>query len=93
MSPLRIKRIQDYQIVEESRSTNTMHSAADEKTKDAEEAEADRALTVVSKKLSKTLSVSATVNELIQVAADERKLALLYSGMFYALVVPGRASY
>ncbi len=42
--------------------------------------EADRALTVVAKKLSKTLSVTATVNELIQQATDERNLAVLYCG-------------
>jgi len=53
----------------------------DEKEKKLEaEAEAERALTVVSKKLSKTLSVSATVNELIQEATDEKNLAVLYSG-------------
>lgn len=46
-----------------------------------EPSEADRALTVVAKKLSKTLSVTATVNELIQQATDERNLALLYCGM------------
>lgn len=54
---------------------------ADEKKKKLQaEAEAERALTVVSKKLSKTLSVSATVNELIQQAADAKNLAVLYSG-------------
>jgi ataxia telangiectasia mutated family protein len=45
-----------------------------------EPSEADRALTVVTKKLSKTLSVTATVNELIQQATDERNLAVLYCG-------------
>lgn len=42
--------------------------------------EADRALTVVARKLGKTLSVEATVNELIQQAVDERNLAVLYCG-------------
>ncbi len=42
--------------------------------------EADRALEVVRKKLSKTLSVAATVNDLINQATDERNLAMLYSG-------------
>ncbi|KAI1489322.1 phosphatidylinositol 3 [Biscogniauxia mediterranea] len=42
--------------------------------------EADRALEVVRKKLSKTLSVTATVNDLINQASDERNLAVLYSG-------------
>jgi ataxia telangiectasia mutated family protein len=45
-----------------------------------EPSEADRALTVVAKKLGKTLSVTATVNELIQQATDERNLAVLYCG-------------
>lgn len=48
--------------------------------KEESESEADRALTVVAKKLSKTLSVGATVNELIQQATDEKNLAVLYSG-------------
>jgi hypothetical protein len=37
-------------------------------------------LTIVNKKLSKTLSVTATVNDLINQASDERNLAVLYSG-------------
>jgi serine-protein kinase ATM len=45
-----------------------------------EKSEADRALELVSKKLSKTLSVTATVNDLINQATDERNLAVLYSG-------------
>lgn len=42
--------------------------------------EADRALSVVEKKLSSFLSVEATVNELIQQASDETNLALLFCG-------------
>lgn len=42
--------------------------------------EADRALAIVARKLGKTLSVEATVNELIQQAMDERNLAVLYCG-------------
>ncbi|KAF2871547.1 hypothetical protein BDV95DRAFT_606981 [Massariosphaeria phaeospora] len=45
-----------------------------------EAGEAGRALSVVEKKLSKTLSTRATVNELIQTATDERNLAVLYMG-------------
>ncbi|KAI0011757.1 hypothetical protein F4779DRAFT_571164 [Xylariaceae sp. FL0662B] len=45
-----------------------------------EPSEADRALEVVRKKLSKTLSVTATVNDLINQATDEKNLAVLYSG-------------
>ncbi|KAK5232793.1 Serine/threonine-protein kinase tel1 [Exophiala xenobiotica] len=45
-----------------------------------EPSEADRALTIVAKKLGKALSVEATVNELIRQAMDERNLAVLYCG-------------
>ncbi|KAK1637242.1 phosphatidylinositol 3 [Colletotrichum phormii] len=45
-----------------------------------EPSEADRALEVVRKKLSKTLSVTATVNDLINQATDLSNLAVLYSG-------------
>lgn len=45
-----------------------------------EPSEADRALEVVRKKLSKTLSVTATVNDLINQATDVSNLAVLYSG-------------
>ena len=50
-----------------------------------EPGEADRALTVVNKKLSKSLSVTATVNELISSATDERNLALLFAGKYFSL--------
>ena len=50
------------------------------KKDDGEPGEADRALTVVAKKLSKSLSVTATVNELVQQATDERNLAVLFAG-------------
>jgi len=54
----------------------------DNKKREKEEqaGEAGRALSVVEKKLSKTLSTKATVNELIQQATDERNLAVLYMG-------------
>lgn len=42
--------------------------------------EADRALSVVERKLAPGLSVMATVNELIQQATDERNLAVLFCG-------------
>lgn len=51
-----------------------------------EPSEADRALEVVRKKLSKTLSVNATVNDLINQATDERNLAVLYSGKFLSVL-------
>jgi len=50
------------------------------KKREEQAGEAGRALGVVEKKLSKTLSTRATVNELIQAATDERNLAVLYSG-------------
>jgi serine-protein kinase ATM len=50
------------------------------KKHEEQEGEAGRALSVVEKKLSKTLSTKATVNELIQAATDERNLAVLYCG-------------
>ncbi|KAL4904800.1 hypothetical protein BDW74DRAFT_178375 [Aspergillus multicolor] len=55
-------------------------SAVDQQRPTNEPSEADRALTVVAKKLSKTLSATATVNELIQQATDEKNLAVLYCG-------------
>lgn len=42
--------------------------------------EADRALLVVEKKLSASLSTSAVVNELIQEATDPENLALIFAG-------------
>ncbi|WEW61049.1 Serine/threonine-protein kinase tel1 [Emydomyces testavorans] len=77
LSPLRMKKMQDTQ------EAAGEAEAAGEGGKGAsvnEPSEADRALTVVAKKLSKTLSVAATVNELIQQATDERNLAVLYCG-------------
>ncbi|KAI1176265.1 phosphatidylinositol 3 [Nemania sp. FL0916] len=86
ISPVRIAKLQD------TRRDETGDDAASEissKKKTAisrnndivnEPSEADRALEVVRKKLSKTLSVTATVNDLINQASDERNLAVLYSG-------------
>jgi len=51
-----------------------------DKKREEQAGEAGRALSVVEKKLSKTLSTKATVNELIQAATDERNLAVLYMG-------------
>ena len=51
-----------------------------DKKKEDQAGEAGRALSVVEKKLSKTLSTKATVRELIQAATDERNLAVLYCG-------------
>lgn len=82
VSPLRMKRMQ------ESQEAGAGVAAAETgKANINEPSEADRALTVVSKKLGKSLSVTATVNELIQQATDERNLAVLYCGMFRILGV------
>ena len=80
LSPVRLKRLQDdHQQAEALAALPGQEPQAPQEKKD-EQGEADRALTVVGKKLSKTLSVAATVNELIQQATDERNLALLYCG-------------
>ncbi|XPS92677.1 Non-specific serine/threonine protein kinase [Ascochyta lentis] len=57
-----------------------VHESLKKKEKEEQAGEAGRALSVVEKKLSKTLSTKATVNELIQQATDEKNLAVLYMG-------------
>lgn len=88
VSPLRMRRMQDEQDMDDPAA---VLAGGAERTKannrnPKEPSEADRALTVVAKKLSKTLSVTATVNELIQQATDERNLAVLYCGMSYIII-------
>lgn len=76
LSPLRAKKVQDQE-------TGNNIGGADEPAsskKEHEAGEADRALSIVEKKLGKTLSTAATVNELIQQAVDEKNLARLYVG-------------
>ncbi|KAJ5160097.1 uncharacterized protein N7482_007101 [Penicillium canariense] len=77
VSPLRMRKMQDNQ---ETGDGPPLLPGAKDKSSTNEPSEADRALTVVAKKLSKTLSVTATVNELIQQATDEKNLAVLYCG-------------
>lgn len=86
ISPLRIKRLQEDQQGEDVENTaagklrdKAIAGRPGGEKKD-EEGEAERALTVVRKKLSKSLSVAATVSELIQQATDERNLAVLFAG-------------
>jgi ataxia telangiectasia mutated family protein len=81
ISPLRLAKLQEAQSA--APALNPAGDAGTSKTREVlnEPSEADRALTVVKKKLSKTLSVTATVNDLINQATDERNLAVLYSGM------------
>jgi ataxia telangiectasia mutated family protein len=79
MSPLRAKRMQDAQ--DGIQNAKDVEAAESSKAKlEAEGGEAGRALAVVEKKLSKTLSTAATVNELIQQATDEKNLATLFAG-------------
>ncbi|GAB1196903.1 Serine/threonine-protein kinase tel1 [Aspergillus pseudonomiae] len=77
VSPLRMMKMQD--APEAGGGPPMLPGAADQRPSN-EPSEADRALTVVAKKLGKTLSVTATVNELIQQATDEKNLAVLYCG-------------
>lgn len=87
-TPMRLAKLQRAaQLGEEEASggegTDGLTAAGKLETKKKalnEPSEADRALEVVRKKLSKTLSVTATVNDLINQATDERNLAVLYSG-------------
>ncbi|KAK3340658.1 hypothetical protein B0H65DRAFT_266975 [Neurospora tetraspora] len=96
MSPVRMARLQnanargnevdDDQAQEEDQNQNRAGGGGGGNNKKSttnnlnEPSEADRALEVVRKKLSKTLSVMATVNDLINQATDERNLAVLYCG-------------
>ncbi|KAJ5489042.1 Serine/threonine-protein kinase tel1 [Penicillium diatomitis] len=77
LSPFRMKKMQDDDVDGDG---PPVLPGQEDKGPTNEPSEADRALTVVAKKLSKTLSVTATVNELIQQATDERNLAVLYCG-------------
>lgn len=79
ISPLRAKRMQEAQ--DSIHNAKNVEAAEGPKAKmEAEGGEADRALAIVEKKLSKTLSTAATVNELIQQATDEKNLATLFVG-------------
>lgn len=71
LSPTRAKKMQDTQ------DAGTLNANG---KKEDEPSEANRSLAVVAKKLGDTLSVSATVSELIQQATDERNLAVLFCG-------------
>lgn len=88
IAPLRMAKLQKLRQTDDGGEEDTEQSEAEGKKVKKQEShvnepsEADRALEVVRKKLSKALSVSATVNDLINQATDERNLAVLYSGMF-----------
>lgn len=85
LSPLRLKKLQDAQ---NDASGLAAVGSGDEANRKDEPGEADRALLVVAKKLSKSLSVTATVNELIQQATDERNLAILVRSTWLYLPPP-----
>ncbi|TKA78673.1 hypothetical protein B0A55_04506 [Friedmanniomyces simplex] len=78
VSPLRAKRMQDAAQGMTGNGANAEEASS--RMKEREAGEADRALSIVEKKLSKTLSTAATVNELIQQATDEGNLATLFAG-------------
>lgn len=81
ISPIKLQKVQrgNYDGKDESGiSAGDIIAKPNQGTKD--DAEAERALETVSKKLQGTLSVAAAVNELIQQATDVKNLALLYSG-------------
>ncbi|KAL5612869.1 hypothetical protein BROUX41_004052 [Berkeleyomyces rouxiae] len=81
MSPVRMAKLQDATKEEVDREAADI--GADGRRKNglvSEASEADRALAIVRKKLSKTLSVTATVNDLINQATDDRNLAVLFAG-------------
>lgn len=81
ISPIRQARLQEGQSAALEADAGNINERGKESVN--KPGEADRALTVVNKKLSKTLSVTATVNDLINQAVDERNLAVLYSGKCY----------
>jgi len=79
ISPIKLQKIQRGEGKDESEiSAGDIFVKPNQGTKD--DGEAERSLTIVNKKLAGTLSVGATVNELIQQAADVKNLALLFCG-------------
>ncbi|KAF3910932.1 hypothetical protein ABW20_dc0109717 [Dactylellina cionopaga] len=81
ISPVRAKKMQDELSVKGEAGEGGGGAGGVKKAGETTNAsEADRALTVVMKKLSKTLSVQATVNELVTEATDVKNLAVLYGG-------------
>ena len=78
LSPLRLKKMQEVQMEDPAIPAGMANEGR--KGGGEEAGDAERALLVVSKKLSPTLSVQATVNELIQQAMDEKNLAALFCG-------------
>ncbi|QSL66723.1 hypothetical protein MERGE_001109 [Pneumocystis wakefieldiae] len=76
ISPLRIKKMQE----NETLVNNIDNDFNNVKENSIDGTEAERALLIVSQKLSKTLSVEAVVNELLHEATNPNNLALLFYG-------------
>lgn len=77
VSPLKAKQLQEE---EDDDGVDGMDQHQSSKKEGDDSGEAGRALTIVEKKLSKTLSTAATVSELISQATDEKNLAMLFAG-------------
>ncbi|KAK4204381.1 putative serine/threonine-protein kinase TEL1 [Triangularia verruculosa] len=81
ISPVRMAKLQqNARLGEEEENEENEEEVRKQKGNVNEPSEADRAIEVVKKKLSKTLSVMATVNDLIEKAGSVGNLAVLYSG-------------
>jgi len=80
ISPVRFHRTRVMQKIVDP-EISTPDFAPDRKnTSQPDSIEAERAILIVSRKLANTLSVEATVNELIREARSTENLALLYCG-------------
>ncbi|QIW94679.1 hypothetical protein AMS68_000197 [Peltaster fructicola] len=77
LSPVKAKRMQQHEG-ETNGTTGTGHFVSN-KT-ESEAGEAERALSIVEKKLGNALSTAASVSEMIQQASDDRNLATLFGG-------------
>jgi len=87
ISPVRLAKLQDAQSAAPISTAGSTSTTNTRKEVVNEPSEADRALTVVRKKLSKGLSVTAMVNDLINQATDQKNLAMLFSGMFVLSII------
>jgi ataxia telangiectasia mutated family protein len=90
VSPVRLEKIRMQQQAQNdimtSEAGDVLTPEMASKKNINEPSEADRALTVVEKKLGTSLSVTATVNELINQATDERNLAVLFCGRHFGII-------
>ncbi|KAF8475673.1 hypothetical protein BDZ91DRAFT_649584 [Kalaharituber pfeilii] len=87
ISPIKMQRMQQGNFeLEVKKEDPDIDLFAKPNAGNKQEAEAERALEIVNKKLSQALSVSATVNELIQQASDVKNLAVLFGGIVSPLL-------